>query len=110
MGIPKIESIGEEEFHTLVGHLVHPATAFLHCEIGWFATENRSAVGPVILDKVDEDYSWVCFVQEPDGYVCADVQCSLVTAHAARHALEWRPVAADAQSVAAFGVSKREAR
>ena len=108
MGIPTIESIGEEEFHALVGHMVNPATALFHHEIGWFATEFRSAVGTVIRDKVDNDYSWVCYVREPGGYVCVDVQCSLVTGQAAQHALEWRLVAADAQSVAAFGEESRE--
>jgi hypothetical protein len=107
MGTPKIESIGEEEFHTLVGHMVNPATGLLHHEIGWFATESRSAVGTVIRDKVDNDYSWVCFAKEPSGYVCVDVQVSLVTGQAAQHALEWRLVAADAQSIAAFGEEGR---
>ena len=41
------------------------------------------------------------------GYVCVDVQVSLVTGQAAQHALEWRLVAADAQSIAAFGEEGR---
>ena len=56
----------------------------------WLASADKRAVGTLIQDMVDYDYSWVCFFRRRDCYAFVDAACSIPTPTAARRALEQR--------------------
>ena len=58
-----------------------PAThAKMYCELEWYATDNDRLLGTVVLDKTDQDYSWVILSRDAQGkYRAAALEASLPT-------------------------------
>jgi hypothetical protein len=75
----------------------------LHRELGWYASEDESRIGAIVLDLVDNDYGWVLLTADapdavPGRFACADVATSLPSAEAACSALEQALTAPDGGS------------
>jgi hypothetical protein len=62
----------------------HP---LLHEELAWFATDDDVALGVLIRDKVDNDYSWVVLIDLGKGYTCISNGVSHETALEAKEKL-----------------------
>lgn len=49
----------------------HPAASRIHEELAWFERDDRTAIGFIARDKVDDDYAWMV-QREEDGQFSAD--------------------------------------
>ena len=80
-----------------------------HENLMWYATEDDSRLGVVILDRVDHDFSWVMMMKDvPDqgpGYTAVDLDHSLPTVEAATAGLHraMEGMARDDGTVVAMG-------
>lgn len=63
----------------------HPA---LHRELAWYATEDETVIGVVILDLVDGDYSWVALTKQPVVFKASDLGTSCVSRELAMQQLQ----------------------
>jgi hypothetical protein len=72
--LPRIDPISEREFNDLVGHMKSHASDHIHKELGWFASENRSAVGAALAARR----------AEPGEVVVADLRADGIDAAVAR--------------------------
>ncbi len=61
----------------------------LHHELMWYATDDDTVLGVVILDLVDKDYSWVVLTENDQGpgYTAIDIGASLLSEDDATAAL-----------------------
>jgi hypothetical protein len=59
----------------------------LHEELEWWAVESDRVIGTVILDRADNDYSWVALTEHADGFRGADFGHSHPTIDEARQEL-----------------------
>jgi hypothetical protein len=71
----------------LVGYNVPQGDPLCHKQIAWFAREDDRALGVVILDRIDHDFSWVALEKTDGAWQAADVGASLATQDAATTAL-----------------------
>ena len=58
----------------------------LHDELEWYATDDNKILGVVILDLIDNDFSWVIMTQNEQGpgFTAVDVEASLPSQYIAR--------------------------
>ena len=61
----------------------------LHRELMWYATDDDTVLGVVVLDLVDKDYSWVVLTEndQGSGFTAIDIGASLLTEDDATAAL-----------------------
>lgn len=59
----------------------------IHENLAWYATDDNRVVGVVVLDKVDNDFSWVVLTAIEGAYTAADLDHSLPSQQAATDAL-----------------------
>ena len=70
-------------------HIAARGSIWLHQNLAWFATEDDAVLGVVVLDKVDNDFSWVVMTEnnQGPGFTAIDMGVSLPTEGAATQAL-----------------------
>jgi len=72
--------LDEKRFNALASHSRSPAAAYISRELGWFANEDESIIGVLLLDVVDDDYAAVVLARDENGaYRAIDVESSIDT-------------------------------
>lgn len=67
-------------FDALAGYARQPELALISNELAWYACKGERVLGMVLIDLIDNDYSWVVFGRdELQRYRAIDVKVSLAT-------------------------------
>ncbi|TNF09577.1 MAG: glycosaminoglycan attachment protein [Gammaproteobacteria bacterium] len=83
----KITELSEQRFNALAAHSRSPAAAYVSKELGWFANDDESVIGVLLLDTVDDDFVAVVMARDEHGaYRAIDVESSIKSE---KEALEW---------------------
>jgi len=81
--------ISEHRFTALVRRPLPSLHAHLYREVEWYACDGERLLGTIVLDRVDNDHSWVVMCQDATGaYRATECDTSLPTREKARQALE----------------------
>lgn len=76
----QIKELSEKRFNALASHSRSPAAAYISKELSWFANEDESVIGVVLIDTVDNDFAAVALARdENDAYRAIDVGSSIET-------------------------------
>ena len=90
-----IKRIDVKRFNALCAHSRSPAAAYISEELGWFADDNETLLGVLLLDTIDADYVGVILGRDESGrFRCIDVESSLPTVEDAtswiERTIKWR--------------------
>lgn len=81
----EIEPLDPKRFDALVGQSRRPSASYVSTELEWYANEDESLLGVVLLDTIDNDYvSLVMVPDEAERYRCFNLECSIPTLEEAR--------------------------
>jgi hypothetical protein len=81
-------SLDPRRFEALAGFARQPEIALISEELAWYASRDERVLGIVLIDLIDNDYSWVVFGRdELQRYRAIDVNASHATIDEARSAL-----------------------
>jgi len=105
-GTPTIEEITACEFnHHKIGRRITPVSRMIgrpaHTEVEWY--RQGVLLGSVILDNIDNDWSFVALAKPANEYVAFDLGTSFPSIEAARAALEKALQAPPAEALRAAG-------
>jgi hypothetical protein len=89
-----IKKLDIKRVNVLVGQSRSPAAAYVSEEIDWYANEDETLIGVLLLDTIDHDFCSVVMVRdEGDRFAAFDVEASFPTETAARswliNAMKW---------------------
>ena len=83
----KIFELSENRFNALAAHSRSPAAAYVSRELGWFANEDESIIGILLLDIIDNDYAVVIMARDENrAYRAIDIESSIIEK---KEALNW---------------------
>lgn len=83
----KLTELSEQRFNALAAHSRSPAAAYVSKELGWFANDDESVIGVLLLDTVDDDFAVVVMARDENGaYRAIDVESSI---DSEKEALDW---------------------
>lgn len=83
----KIKSLDQKRFNAFVGATRSPTAAFVSVEIGWYANDEETVLGSVLVDTVDGDYVGIVLGRDEGGrFLAIDFQVSIATE---AEATEW---------------------
>lgn len=90
----EIRELDLKRFNALASHSISPAAAYVSQELAWYANEDESILGVLLLDTVDDDYGGVLMARDEAGrFCCFDLKCSIPTLEDARiwllDAMKW---------------------
>ena len=90
----EIRELDYKRFNALAGHSRSPAAGYVSKEIAWYANENETVLGVLLLDTVDHDYAAILMARDEVGvYRCFDLECSIPNLEDARdwliRAMKW---------------------
>ena len=95
-------SLDPRRFEALAGFARQPEIALITEELAWYANSDERVLGIVLVDLIDNDYSWVVFGRdELQRYRAIDVSTSHATIDEARSTL-FRAMEASVNSPDAF--------
>lgn len=84
-----IKRIDLKRFNALAAHTRSPAAAYVSRELDWFANDDESLLGVLLLDTVDADYAAIILGRDEIGrFRCIDVESSIRTADEAVSRIE----------------------
>lgn len=76
----KISALDEKRFNALAAHSRSPAAAYISRELSWFANDDESILGILLLDTIDDDYVAIIMARDENAaYRTIDLKTSLVT-------------------------------
>lgn len=79
--------ISKKQFNTY-NHFINPIASQIGTQKLWFELDTSNIIGTVILDNIDNDWSWVLMAEDEDGeFRFADGQVSLNSIDEARKTL-----------------------
>lgn len=83
----KVKKLDQKRFNALAGYSRTPAAAYVSRELDWYANEDESVVGVMLLDTIDSDYVGVALGRDEGGrFRAIDVEASFSNKDSA---LQW---------------------
>lgn len=89
-----IKKLDVKRFNVLVGQSRSPAAAYVSKELEWYANEDETVIGVLLLDTVDDDFLAIVMARDENDRFCAfDIEVAFSAKQDARNwlinALKW---------------------
>lgn len=90
----EIKELALKRFNALAGLSRSPAASYVGRELAWYSNEDRTILGVLLIDTIDNDYVAILMARDECGrYCCFDTECSIASLEEAKswliRAMKW---------------------